>query len=140
MGVLDQLVEFYHREEWHATRISDDEARAYYMRLFQTGRIITCMEGDLLLGYVEFTRVNLTQLGYLMLADTIDTDIYDPKGHVVYVSGLYIPEQFRSVGVIQHLKREIIAANPDAQFLVGETQGRHRKSWAVYRINKGKGK
>lgn len=136
-SVLDQLVELYEDEPWHSTRISPSQAMQYYSRMLAEDRIITCIDGEgTVLGYVEYCRVNLGMLGYLVVANEITPDFHDPNGTIIYVSGLYIIQNYRQFGIIQYLKKELLRKNPDADYLTGETQGKHRKHWAVYRLRK----
>ena len=136
MNIVDELVSLYRQEKWHKIRMSNREASIYYQDLLERGRILYIPQGDEILGYVYFSKINLTQLGYLVLADTISPDIYDENGTILYVSSLFVVPKYRHLGITRKLRKLLIEKNPDCDFLTGETQGKHRKSWAVYKLKK----
>lgn len=141
MSIIDRLIEIYEHEDWHMRRLNYDELRIYYRNMLAQGRIILVMEEDTILGVCEFARLNLSQLGYVMLSDSITPDIHDERGSIVYVISLYIDPECRGVGMVNYFRKELERLNPEAAFFTGETQGKHKKVWHIYkRSHKGAAK
>lgn len=131
--MIEQLIDIYHREHWHETRMSDEETRYYYETMLKRGQILTYVENGEILGVCEYAKLNLAQLGYVMISDTINPDIHDDNGMVIYITSLYVKPECRGIGMVSYFKSELEKLHPAVNYFTGETQGKNRKVWHIYK-------
>lgn len=128
--ILTQLWEFYEQETWHKTRIGREDADLYHAKLLAFGNILTVSEGDILLGYVEFWRINYEQFGRLICGEHFSAYHEDVQsGPIAYVANTFIRPEWRSTSCAKELKRAFFEANSHCTHFVGEA--RRKKSAPV---------
>lgn len=139
MTILDQLVDFYNRHEsFHKARLSDSNIRDYFLAMGHGGRLIVCVDGEKLLGYCDFSRLNFSQLGYVVLSDIASPEINDSYGSIVFVNTVCVAPEARGLGVVKYLHKELINRNPDASYIVGKRQGKRYKPIVIFKRGKNK--
>ncbi len=117
MNLAEQLTAIYHKEDWHKTRLTDEQANEYHERLLMQGNIITYVENDELLGYLEFWRINFEQFGRLLCDIPILTDVEDiTTGNIAYINNMWITPDKRNSHVFAILGESFLYKNQDAQF------------------------
>lgn len=136
MSLINSLIEFYHKESWHKERLSDYEIGNYYREMIAEDRIIPCIDGGKLLGYCEWTRINLAQLGYIAVTGIIRPDLWDQNGLIAYVSNMYIDEPYRKVGIVQYFKKKLIELNPKAIYIAGCESAKRHRPLAIFKVRK----
>lgn len=133
MNLVEELVKVYEEEEWwHRTRLSREEAIKYFQRLLDKGRIITLVENDVLLGYVESWRLDFEQFGRLIAGASFSSYLEDVEsGPVCYLANTWIRKEFRDGATYKHLKKLFFKQNFGADYFVGEAR---RKSCAPLKV------
>ena len=123
--ILDQLWEFYEKEEYHKKRISKTEADKYHQHLLDRGNIITVSDGDILCGYVEFWKLNFEQLGRIICGDGFSAYLEDVQtGYIAYCANVYIRPEYRRSHVIRILHDRFYEINECCSYFVGEARSK----------------
>ena len=129
MNITIQLVEIYlEKETWHKTKLSYEKAKKYFDKLIKDQRVITCIEGNKVVGYIESWRLDLAQYGCLISGGPFSAykeNVTD--GEICYVADIYIDEDYRNTDVIKRLKNEFFEQNKDCKFITGEEVKRDRR-------------
>lgn len=134
MTTLDQLVHFYKQYEgFHKNKLEDNNIRLYFAAMLKEGRLITCEDEGTVLGYCDYARVNYAQFACIILSDIVSPEIDDPEGKIVHVHTVVVAPQFRGVGVVEFLKKELIRRNPEASYIVGRRQGKRYKPIVIFK-------
>lgn len=137
MTIVDQLWEFYEKyEDWHKSRLAEAEARVYFTALLERGNIITVADGDRLLGYVEFWRLNYEQFGRIICGEEFSALHEDvSSGNVAYVANTYILPTARRGQVFKMLRDRFFAANRLCTHFIGEARRKNCAPLKVFRRN-----
>lgn len=126
LNIIEQLSFIYlHLETWHKNKLSEVEANLYHERLLLQGNILTYVREGVLVGYLEFYRINFEQLGRvcceLQLQDT--ENLID--GNIALVNRMWIREDYRFTEVFNMLVAMFITKNKDAKHYI--TLQHHKK-------------
>lgn len=129
--IIKQLWEIYDKSEWwHKEKLAKEEADKYHSILLNQGNIITCSEGDNLLGYVEFWRINYEQFGRIICGEGFSALCEDViHGHIAYVANTFIRPEYRKGEVYKMLRDRFFEFNKECTHFVGEA--RRKKSAPV---------
>lgn len=103
MTIAQQLTRCYiEKETWHKNRLSEQEANLYHERLLTQGNILTIVENEELVAYIEVWRVNFEQLGRLVCGEAVyafDENIVD--GEIAYVNNGWVKENSKVAKVLE---------------------------------------
>lgn len=134
MTLLEQMLEIRKTEPWQA--LNDDETlKVHYVELIKAGRLIPYEVDGELIGYVEFTRLNFAQLGYLMVTGEAPYELFDRQGAITFITNLHLKDNCSdSVNLIRHFKRTILEKYPKVSYIVGQHQGKRLKPYAVHKL------
>ncbi len=137
MIIPEQITFIYQNLElWHKNKLSEADSNIYHERLLLNGNIITYVEGDRLLGYVEFWRISAEQLGRIIVGDPIETDVEDiTSGPICYINNMFILEDYRGGAAFEMLATMFLMKNRDASVFVACRNLKHNKPVQVYSRN-----
>lgn len=97
--IIKQLLFFYFEEEtWHEKRLSRIEAWKYHEDKINRGELITISDGELLVGYVEFSINN----------------------GCCFVNNLFIRQGYRNKRAIWMLKKRLFEVAKNCKIFLGE--------------------
>ena len=99
--IISQLLDFYYDEKyefWHKERLSRIEAWKYHEDKLRRGELITISDGELLVGYVEFTINN----------------------GCCFVNNLFIRSEYRNKKAIWMLKKRLFEVCRKVKVYLGE--------------------
>lgn len=118
MSIVEQLTFIYkNMENWHRNKLSEAEANVYHERLLVKGNIITYVDKGILKGYLEFWRINFSQLGRIICGQSIMTDVEDiTTGNIAYVNNMFIFEDAREGEAFDMLSTMFLVKNKDAEY------------------------
>lgn len=117
MTVAEQLTYIYHTEEnWHSNKLHIDDANKYHQKLLDQGNILTYIQDDQVLGYVEFWRLNYNQWGRLVCGERVNIEEGITSGNIAYVNNGWIDSNYRGGFVYRHLHDLYFAANKDCDY------------------------
>lgn len=135
MSIISQLTNVYlSKETWHKHKLSEAEANAYHERLLVNGNILTYVKSGVLLGYLEYWRINCSQLGRIIIGEPILTDVEDIlNGPIAYINNMYIVESERAGEVFEMLGTMFLVKNKDADVFVACQNGKKHKPIQVYK-------
>lgn len=138
MKIHEQITDVYFsHEDWHVARLTRHKANEYHERLIMQGNIITVIENNALIGYVEVWKIDYEQLGRLFCElpfDPSDENIND--GTVAYIANLWCDPAKRSNQINSRLFQEFIARFKDCDFVAGRRTNRNHsfKSYPMAQI------
>ena len=134
MNLTDQLLEFYHRETWHETRLPDSDVKNAFEVLFKKGRIITCIQDGKLLGYGEVWRINFEQFGRIICHVPFHVAEEDIEtGNIAYIANVHILEEYRRLGVLENLKNQFMLSHINCDYFVGEALRKKHQPVKVFK-------
>lgn len=121
-NIIDKLNWIYfHVETWHKKKMSEDEATKYHKKLLREGNILCYLDGENLIGYVEFWRINYEQFGRIICREHFSGYLENIKdGNIAYVANTWIDEQHRNTQVYKELKLKFFSVNYKCDYFVGE--------------------
>lgn len=120
-------------ETWHKHKLPEAEANAYHERLLLSGNILTYVIDGMLIGYVEYWRINTEQLGRIIIGQPILTDTEDiNSGPIAYINNMFILEDHRGGEVFEVLASMFLVKNSDAETFVACRNLKHHKPVQVY--------
>ena len=124
MSLAEQLTNIYLREEnWHDTKLSKEDAINYHERIIFSGNCITVEDGDFLVGYCEFWRINYEQFGRIICGERFSALTENiTNGYIAYVANTFIRVDYRNGKVYKMLRDRFFEANRDCQYFVGEAR------------------
>lgn len=133
--IPEQLTFIYlNQETWHKKKLSEAEANIYHERLLLQGNIITYGKDNVLVGYIEFWRINADQLGRIIIGDPILTDVEDiVSGPIAYINNMFVLEESRRGEAFEMLGSMFLAKNSDAEVFVACRNLKHHKPVQVYK-------
>lgn len=118
--IVKQLTFVYKNYEyWHKNKLSDEDSDLYHERLLMQGNILTYIENDKLIGYVEVWRINFEQLGRLLCEIpfyVFDENITD--GNIVYIHNMWISPEHRMSLVNKRILKDFFSKFSDCQFML----------------------
>ncbi len=134
MNISKQLTHIYlNQEDWHRFKLPEEEANQYHERLLMQGNIITYVENDELLGYLEFWRINFEQFGRLVCDVPILTDVEDiTTGNIAYINNMWITPDKRNGHVFAILGESFLYQNKDAKFFATFRRQKYSYPLKVY--------
>ena len=134
MTIPEQLTEIYALETWHKTRLSNEESNKYHDTLLNSGNIIVVNDGDRVVGYCEFWRLNFEQFGRIIAGEPFSATCENVQdGQIAYVANTYIMPQYRRGGATKMIKDRFMEVNKLCTHFVGEAR---RKSCAPVKVFK----
>ncbi len=133
--MIDQLVKSYFQNEtWIKNKLTPEEAWKYHEKLYSQGNIIVYQELGVMLGYVEFWRINYEQFGRIICQEPFSAYIENVKdGNIAYVANVWIEPKFRNTTIIKTLKLLFFKRNFDADYFVGEAIRKHTNLVKVFK-------
>lgn len=131
MEIIDQLWDIYSREEhWHRYKEPKESIDRYHERLIENGNIITLSDGELLLGYCEFWRLDYEKFGRIICGEHFSAYHEDVQsGYIAYLANTFIRPEHRNGSVYKMLRNRFFEANSHCTHFVGEA--RRKKSAPV---------
>ena len=122
LGIIEQLIEIYYKEEWwHQEKKSYTQAVNYYNVLLKKGNILYYEIEGRVVGYVEFWRINFEQWGKIVCHEKIYIDIEDiSNGNICYVTNVWINKEYRNTDVVKTLTLNFFKQNYRCDYFVGE--------------------
>ena len=134
--IVKQLTQIYLREEkWHSTYLDEESANEYHKELLQRGNILSCSQGDLLLGYVEFWRINYEQFGRIICGEGFSALCEDViHGYIAYVANTYIRPEYRKGEVYKMLRDRFFEFNKDCTYFVGHARRKKSEPVKVFKV------
>lgn len=135
MDLTEQLTRIYlDHENWHASKLDEENSRLYHRELLERGNIITMLDGDLLVGYVEYWRLNYEQFGRIICREPFSAIQEDVQtGNIAYVANTFILPAYRKGQVYKRLRDRFFEVNKLCTHFVGEAR---RKSSAPVKVFK----
>ena len=133
--MVDQLVKIYLTEEgWHKNKMSEEEAHNYHKKMLERGNILTYLEDDEIVGYVEVWKINFEQFGKL-ICQVPFSGLYEDvsSGYIAYVANTWIKESVRNTKVIKILRAKFFNFCHDCAFFVGEAERKKSGLVKVFR-------
>ena len=120
--LIEQLIRVYYEDEqWHKDKMTYEEIKKYYETLFTKERIITYVEKDELLGYLESWRLNAHQLIKVLSHQRFPiAEENINQGPLCYLASLWVKKDRRQGYVIKKLRRLFYKYNRDADYFCGE--------------------
>lgn len=119
--MLSELKRFYKTIDVQTDHpMSDSEIDRYHAYLLSNNAISMVFEGERLLGYVSYYRINYEQLGRLVCQlpfNAIQEDIV--SGNILYLIDITIDPEYRGTKVIKELKQMFFERNADCEFFIG---------------------
>lgn len=118
-----KLTEVYFRyETWHENKLNYKNALVYFKVLLLSGNILVEEDKGLLVGYLEFYRVNNEQLQRLLDKNNTfhasEEDI--TNGNICYVANAWVRNHYRNSWVFKKLQRRCKEANKECVCFTGE--------------------
>lgn len=135
LNIIEQITFIYlNCENWHKSKLSEQEANLYHERLLVNGNIMTYVKDGALRGYIEFWRISAEQLGRIIIGDPILTDIEDiTNGQIAYIANMWIDPEYRNGEAFEMLGSMFLIKNKDASVFVACRNLRHNKPVQVYK-------
>ena len=110
-------------ETWHKKKLDEANATDYFTVLLERGNIITISQDNLLLGYVEFWRLNYGQFGRIVCCEEFSAIQEDVQtGNIAYVANTFIRKEYRKGEVYKMLRDRFFEANKACDYFVGEAR------------------
>ena len=140
MRLAEQLTFIYQNlENWHKSKLSEADANMYHERLLMNGNIITIIEDDVVVGYMEVWRINAEQLGRLMCGENISVfEENITNGNIAYVSNGYIIGGHRFSSVANKLQNIFKEKFKECKFIARERR-KNNQPFKVYPMGMLKG-
>lgn len=134
MSISKQLTHIYlTQEKWHKNKLTVEQSNEYHERLLVQGNIITYVVAGIVVGYLEYWRINTEQLGRIIIGQPILTDKEDIlNGPIAYVNNMYIDVNYRKGEAFEMLANMFLVKNKDAQVFVACRNLKHHKPVQVY--------
>ena len=133
-NLIDQLIEIYFEcEDWHNTKLTRQQSENYFRKLLEKGNLITYSNFKWIIGYIEYWRINLDQLGRLLSDQPfypMDEDI--STGEICYVANIFIREPNRNSRVIQYLKTTLEFKCRNCKYITGHEMS-HSKRFRIFK-------
>lgn len=138
MSLIEQLVDIYYDKEWwHNERLSRPEAYKYNDKLMSTGNIITCSDGDILCGYVEYWRISYEQFGRILCREPFSAMHEDVQtGQIAYVANTYIRPEYRDSNVYKQLRNRYFEINDQCTHFAGTALRKSSQPIKVFKREK----
>lgn len=138
MNIPEQLSLIYlELEHWHKEKLTYEESLSYFDHMLNSGNIITVCDGDFVVGYVEFWRINYEQLGRLMCGEGLAAQAEDiTTGNIAYVANIYILEHYRNAGVFKMLLSRFRIVNDLCTHFCGEPRMSGNQSFRIFKRNR----
>lgn len=135
--IAEQLTYVYlTHENWHNHKLTIDEANQYHKRLLLNGNIITVINEDNLLGYLEFWLIDFEQFGRLVCNQPIMTDTEDLlNGNIALINNMWIDEEERNGETFKTLATMFLARCKMAEFYVAFRRTKRNQPIQVYNRN-----
>jgi hypothetical protein len=101
--------------------------------MFCEDRIIYEMDGERLLGYIEFWRVTTEQIGRILFSPKFDVFREDlVGGPICYVANIAILPEHRGGVLLRLLKGRLFKSNQTATHFCGEANHGKAKSFKIF--------
>lgn len=135
MNVVDQLVRIYFEEEyWHKEKLSEKGAIFYHETMLQKGRILVCLDGPRVCGYVESWRLNFEQLGRIVCDVPFSATLENVEtGLIAYLANVFISKESRNSAVYKYLRSEFFKQNYACEFYIGHARRKKTEPLKVFR-------
>ena len=131
--IAQALTKIYlEKETYHKNFLSVEDANKYHERLLMQGNIITIVENDELVGYIEVWRINYEQLGRLMCGKTIfafDENITD--GNIAYVNNGWIDEGYQNTEISKKLEIKFLEIFKSCDF-IARKRHKYNEAFKIY--------
>lgn len=132
--IIEDLTNIYLTREKHNNYLSEEESNKYHERLLVQGNIITYIDNNELKGYLEFWRLDFSQLGRLICGDPILTDKEDIlNGNIAYINNMWIDDDYRGGLAFQTLGAMFLSRNKDAEYFCAVRRLKHNHPVQVYK-------
>jgi len=119
MTIPEQLTYIYHNYEyWHKSKLSVEDSNKYHEILIMQGNILTYVENDILIGYVEVWRINYEQLGRILCEEkffVFDENITD--GNIAYIHNMWIAPEHRMSLVNKKVLNDFFSKFGDCKYM-----------------------
>ena len=139
MILINELMQKHKEEAWRDRyQMTTDETLVFYRSMLESERVIPYIINNELLGYVEFTRINYAQLGYIMCQERFFPELYDQQGEIIFIVDLWTkPDANVGLNLIRHFKEQIMQRMSHVSYMVGQHQGKRHKPFAIHKIKQG---
>lgn len=136
MDLVNSLTRIYLNEEnWHKTKLDEESSNDYHRELIRKGNILTVVQGDKLLGYCEFWRINYEQFGRIICGERFSAmgeDVW--TGNIAYVANTFIQPEARKKEVYKMLRDRFFEVNKDCAYFVGNARRKKSEPVKVFRV------
>lgn len=134
MTIPEQLTYIYRNyENWHKSKLSEEESNEYHERLLMQGNILTYVKDGELKGYIEYWCITPEQLGRIITNQPILTDVEDIlNGQIAYINNMYIDPEYRNGEAFDMLSTMFLVKNKDADVFVACQNLKRHKPIQVY--------
>lgn len=123
-----------HRKEWwQDPSMSDEILASYFDNLIKSGNIILYIENDIVVGYVEFWRINFEQLGRILCGAKFLAESEDiTNGSIAYLANVHVIEEHRLKEPIKILKESFFKRNFHCDYFVGEARRKKHQPFKCF--------
>jgi hypothetical protein len=134
MTTIDRLNEIYYTQEpWHREWETPCGITNYHQSMIDSGNIITCLNGDDLVGYVEFWLVDWKQLKRIIKNKEFIAPFEDlNSGRICYIANLWIDKTARQGEVFKRLKKRFNQYTLNCKYFCGH-ETREDNKFKIYK-------
>lgn len=134
MTIIEKLTNVYHNLEfWHSHKLNIEESNKYHERLLVNGNILTYIQDNELLGYLEFWLLDYSQFGRLVCNQPILTDTEDLlNGNIALINNMWIAENERGSKAFEILSCMFLGRCSTADFYVAFRRVKRHQPIQVY--------
>ena len=130
--IIHQLWDIYQQEYWHTKRLPFEQFEYYTKRMIDKGNLFYGLDGEKVIGYCEFWRINFEQFGRLMCGIDLPCEEDLQHGNIAYVANVWIEKGLRSTKIIENMLDVFYTINKDCEYVVG----RRLKNGEPIRVHK----
>ncbi len=131
--IIEELTNIYENKMPKvAIQLPHEEALQYFERLLMQGNIITYIVGGELKGFLEFWRIDYSQMGRLLCGITLAHDEDLLNGNVALISRMWIDPEDRNGEAFLMLASMFLSRNKDASHFAAFQEHKKHKPFQVY--------
>ena len=138
LSTLNELLEHCYRnnQPWQEFYMPKEDALQYFDAMIKRGNIISIVDNGILLGYVEFWRINFEQFGRLIAKAPFFTLEEDTEhGKLCFIANIWIKPDFRRGMVFKTMEVLFFKMNNTCEYYCGTAWRKKTRPVKVFQRN-----